>query len=499
MKKFFIVLVSVMLLGCMNANGQRPIGDTIPVGSGDYLYHNYHTSGSYRAFLAPYGRAIGGDVNYYLDLYYYIYITNLREYVLYPNGQWSDFYEFYQAYPDIGMYGGRHITGQEFACNDDLMVRGLAVCPTIFTDVPHLIHISAPYVNTLSQVVDTTIAGRETEYVQLYTIEGGLPQLQAEGAWRWEDAHRYMYFPHHMDDSLRPITVPLYETLFDSSILISGKNFMLAGTHNNNGVALSVTTSESLACWEHYPTAYSISFVGVCMGPNQSVWWCRYDTVPWMLPYSRMEAQEALAINIFPILDTLFNTPCAAVTGLQTVEVDSLWATLMWSADARQHEWEVAYRPADDSLGSDSVLTVSVPTVTLTGLTPGTAYSVRVRGLCDITNYSPWSDTLQFTTTFTPPDTTPDTLPWIHPHTLGIGNLDRFTRMMPNPAHDMVSVLSSYQLRSVVVYDLSGRQLLMEPADGMTATVNVAALPRGTYILAIHTLQGIATKRLVVE
>ncbi len=247
MKKFFIVLVSVMLLGSINANGQRPIGDTIPVGSGDYLYHNFHTSGSYHAFLFPYGGAIGGDVNYYMDLYYFVYITNLREFVLCPNGQWSDFYEFYQAYPDIGMLGGRHITGQEFACNDDLMVRGLAVCPTIFTDVPHLIHV--PFINTLSQVVDTTMAGRETGYVQLYTIEGGLPQLQAEGAWRWEDAHRYMYFPHHMDDAM-PITVPLYETLFDSSILISG----LAGTHNNNGIVLTETSAGSMACWEHYPT-----------------------------------------------------------------------------------------------------------------------------------------------------------------------------------------------------------------------------------------------------
>ena len=147
------------------------------------------------------------------------------------------------------------------------------------------------------------------------------------------------------------------------------------------------------------------------------------------------------------------------------------------------------------------MVTVNVPTVTLTGLTPGTAYSVRVRGLCDvcIDNYSPWSDTLQFVTTFTPPDTIPDTLPWIHPHTLGIGNLDRYTRIMPNPAHDMVSVFSSYQLKGVTVYDLMGRQLLMEPADGMTATVNVAALPSGTYILAIRTLQGVATKRLVVE
>ena len=130
-------------------------------------------------------------------------------------------------------------------------------------------------------------------------------------------------------------------------------------------------------------------------------------------------------------------------------------------------------------------------------------YSVRVRGLCDIENYSPWSDTLQFVTTFTPPDTTPDTLPWIHPwihpHTLGIGNLDRYTRIMPNPTHDMVSVFSSYQLKGVTVYDLSGRQMLMEPADGMTATVNVAALPRGTYILAIRTPQGVATKRLLVE
>ena len=227
--------------------------------------------------------------------------------------------------------------------------------------------------------------------------------------------------------------------------------------------------------------------------------WVKYDTLPW---WNNNVNQPCIDINIFPILDTLFGTPCAAVTGLQTVEVDSLWATLMWSADARHQEWEVKYRPMDDSLASDSVVTVSAPTVTLTGLTPGTAYSVRVRGLCDvcIDNYSPWSDTLQFVTMFTPPDTTSDTLPHITPfHPLGIGNLDIYTRIMPNPAHDVVNVLSSYQLKSVAVYDLTGRQLLMEPADGMTATVNVSSLPRGTYILAIRTLQGVASKKLRIE
>ena len=207
------------------------------------------------------------------------------------------------------------------------------------------------------------------------------------------------------------------------------------------------------------------------------------------------------AINIFPILDTLFGTPCAAVTGLDTAGVDSVWATLMWSADARQHDWEVWYRPTGDTLDGGAVVTVAVPTVTLTGLVPGTEYSVAVRGRCDIDNYSPWSDTLLFTTT---QDTTEviDTTTIDTTQTQGIqrlGNLDRFTRIMPNPASEVVNVLSSYRLESVAVYDLTGRLLLEQPAEGISAVVKVGTLPRGTYIMAIRTQQGVATKKLVVE
>jgi hypothetical protein len=126
-----------------------------------------------------------------------------------------------------------------------------------------------------------------------------------------------------------------------------------------------------------------------------------------------------------------------------------------------------------------------------------------VRGLCDETNYSPWSDTLLFTTPQLPQDTTQDTLPHIIPYNpAGIdaaGSLDRFTQMMPNPAGEVVNVLSSYRLVSVSVYDLTGRQMLKQPAEGLSATLDVSALPRGTYIVAIRTLQGIATKKLVVE
>ena len=206
------------------------------------------------------------------------------------------------------------------------------------------------------------------------------------------------------------LAIPLYEAMFDSTILIEcekSPTIMIAGTHNNNGMMWSLTAADTVfstprCCWLHYPTAYSYRYI---MGDsNRLSYWCKFDT----MPYGTMH--------------------------------------------------------------------ISV-----------------------LQNYSPWIDTLQFVTTFTPPDTIPDTLPWIHPHTLGVGNLDRFTRIMPNPAHDVVIVFSSYQLKGVTVYDLTGRQLLMEPADGMTATVNVASLPRGTCLLAIRTLQGTATKKLLVE
>jgi hypothetical protein len=40
--------------------------------------------------------------------------------------------------------------------------------------------------------------------------------------------------------------------------------------------------------------------------------------------------------------------------------------------------------------------------------------------------------------------------------------------------------------------------MLEQPAEGISAMVKVGSLPRGTYIMAIKTQQGVATKKLVV-
>ena len=505
MKKTSIIIILMTVLCGVGVNAQRPVGDTVNIGGGDYYYSpRFDGAGSTYAYWPSIG-----DGGWVLDgAYGPSYYMTIRSFLQgQGQGQGMTDEQFLLSHPDLATINtGRHITGQEFTTSDNVLVIGLAACPTIYIDSNHQLAPLPDYRllpgGNVFGPVDTTLANRETEYLQLYIIGGGTPQLLAEGAWRWEYPHRYMRFPmtaSHYGPYTNDITyAPLFEVMFDTSVLIDGKTFMLAGTHNNNGAVWSqveagdtVYTTPRI-CWEHWPTAYSTTACGY-----GGTWWVRYDTLAWGCSgvYPPNLHGMNLAINIFPILDTLFGTPCAAVTGLDTAGVDSVRATLMWSANARQHDWEVWYRPTGDTLDSGAVVTVSVPTVTLTGLVPGTEYSVAVRGRCDIDNYSPWSDTLLFTT---PQDTTEviDTT-----QTQGIqrlGNLDRFTRIMPNPASEVVNVLSSYRLESIAVYDLTGRLMLEQPAEGISAMVKVGSLPRGTYIMAIKTQQGVATKKLVV-
>ena len=78
-------------------------------------------------------------------------------------------------------------------------------------------------------------------------------------------------------------------------------------------------------------------------------------------------------------------------------------------------------------------------------------------------------------------------------------DLDRYTHLIPNPAHGVVSVVSSLRLERVAVYDLSGRCVVEQEAHGISAVVDISSLAPGTYIAALHTSYGIATKKLVVQ
>lgn len=521
MKRTTLLLVLVLLCGIRVA-AQRPVGDTLAFydNTGDYWYSSIYQN---TAFDLD-----GWNLNPLYKIWTDYDFVRYKNMIAPDRGQMS-WDEYFHLYPDFAAPAlGRHISGQEYAIHGDMVIIGLAVCPRVLSTAEELSHLYCfPYAGLITDsyswihAVDTTTSGRLTEYVQLCTIEGETPRLRGEGNWRVEYPHRFLNFPNTIEwDSLssllwssihhEPYVVPLYEAMFDTAVYIEDNksSIMVAGTHNNNGAVWSTVACDEVfytprICYEHSLTTYTTSKDTNLYDVNSSYGvvrnWVKYDTLPWYCFGDRN--LSLLPMNIFPILDTMFGKPCAAVSNLQAVEVDTLWATVMWSADARHHYWEVEYCATRLPSDSARVVTVEVPTVTLSGLEPGTEYSVVVRGQCDIyyDNYSPWGDTLLFTT---PQDTTPDTLPWVTPFTLGahgMGNLDRFTRIVPNPAREMASVLSSYRLKSVAMYDLTGRLVLEQPAEGLSAVVNVSTLPRGTYIVAIHTQQGVATKKLVVE
>ncbi len=76
--------------------------------------------------------------------------------------------------------------------------------------------------------------------------------------------------------------------------------------------------------------------------------------------------------------------------------------------------------------------------------------------------------------------------------------LQRLTGVMPNPAAEKARVVSSFGMSMVKVYNASGALVHTQRADGLYVDLDVSRWPAGTYLVRIHTPQGIATKRLVV-
>ena len=71
--------------------------------------------------------------------------------------------------------------------------------------------------------------------------------------------------------------------------------------------------------------------------------------------------------------------------------------------------------------------------------------------------------------------------------------------IVPNPATDAVTVSADATLLTLELRDLLGRTVLTQQPASTKTTLDVSTLPAGTYILRLHTPQGVATKKLVVS
>ena len=504
MKKFVFLVTAMMLVSAVS--GQRPTIDTLECP--DSMYNQQYV---YYKFIYDWCQYI---VDWDQDTIQWGANT---EYTFLPNFAYKP-----RTDPDgsltpdnrRGFYAeGNGILGPQFITYRPLKIVGIgapaymeAARDTSFYDNTALVSPSLRFLNTR----DTTLAGRITDSMILYKVVGdSLVELMSKG-WRMDDPHRYIhlppaklggiYYPNGEYDT--SVVVPLYEVIFDKPVVVED-SFVVAGTYfNNEGsyawqVEPGTEQRKRMWLWDHNPTRYIRLFGYSDHLDLRREFWCKYRTLDWMKGrcWSWRAGESIYPFElpmIFPIIDPDFDTVmCHEVRNLRVAEHGAGRATLMWdSGDGGP--WIVAHGKMEDDWDDYIFDTVTSPTVTLTGLDVGTVYFALVRGYCSVTGeYGEWSSPLEV-----------EVYQQGHEEPEGIeqaGELGRFIRLMPNPARDVVSVVSSYRMRRVALYDLSGRMVVEQEADGITATVDVSGLASGTYIAAIYLPHGVVTKKLVVE
>ena len=87
---------------------------------------------------------------------------------------------------------------------------------------------------------------------------------------------------------------------------------------------------------------------------------------------------------------------CDAPTGLAVNNPGQTTATATWTAGGTETSWNVQYKAASASDWQSA--TANATSYTMTGLTPGTAYQVKVQANCGAGNVSEWTNPVSFTT-----------------------------------------------------------------------------------------------------
>ena len=499
MKKivFAIIVVQIFCSGMLKA--QRPVGDTIFGVDSTFFYYIYN-------WHEDTNREWGVEASRPWDF-------GARNRDTDPTGVLRPCVHGYEIHKV-----GNVIYGVQMYTERPLKVVGIAApaymqepCDTVYGNdygPPTIEH----YLNTR----DTTLSGRATDSMILYKpVDGDLVKLM-DGPWRIEDPHRYISLPprrwaydwynprshQFIDSTATSFIAPLYEVMFEKPVVVEDSFVVAITAFNNEGHRdWEYDIYEHpyyMWLWDHNPTRVFFFHEWRDSPTPGLVSWAKLRTLEWRPIRGDNPIQSRAIIShlwefaapvVLPIIEIDFDTlieHCHPVENVRLAGKSDSSATLMWDA-SNSVRWEVKYGIVGQSEDDYRLVSTSVPTVTLTGLHPEIQYRAYVRGWCDCdSSYTEWSNRLLFTLERMEGEE--------HPGIVG-----RYTRLIPNPARGVVNVVSSFRLSRIEVYDLSGRKVLEQEADGISTMVDVRGLSSGTYIAALYLPHGVATKKLVVE
>ena len=185
-------------------------------------------------------------------------------------------------------------------------------------------------------------------------------------------------------------------------------------------------------------------------------------------------------------------TTCPKPEGFQIWSVGVVSAVLIWDA-GEATSWEIELGKAGTLPGEGDITPMTETYKMFDGLDTLTWYWARLRTVCGADWYSNWTDTLQFYIPGSGGGQNPDDTNNV------VAIVEQNTYMMPNPAREEVTVMSSFRVKAVELYGADGKLLQHKEVDAVGTTLDLKGLPAGIYFVRVVTTAGMTTKRLVIE
>ena len=224
-----------------------------------------------------------------------------------------------------------------------------------------------------------------------------------------------------------------------------------------NSIAVNATTYHISGL--NAETAYQVRVQANCGNGNTS---------DWTAPVSFTTATEPAE-------------PCDAPTALQVDNITQTTATLTWTPGGNEASWKVSYKLNSSTQWQE--VNVQQPTYEIEGLTPETAYDVRVKAVCSANNESDFA-TASFST-----------LP------VGIDNITLASSisLMPNPADNYInlSINSNVEVKEAVVYNAFGQMIQTISLTDNHARIDLSDMAAGMYFVRVNGDNVTATKKFI--
>jgi len=181
--------------------------------------------------------------------------------------------------------------------------------------------------------------------------------------------------------------------------------------------------------------------------------------------------------------------PCLAPTNLHVTDSSENTLSIEWTENGDAEQWHIQYRSTATGVMSSGISNTTA--YLITDLQPNTEYQIQVQSVCGIVS-SDWTPVVIGKTT--------------HTDSIGIADYDRYIKIYPNPAGEVVNVectMNNAQWGGEIqIVDVYGKVVAVVKTmctSSLQTRIDVSGLAAGLYFVRIATDRGFVTKPFVKQ